>query len=269
MQKADSLYNRIVSWLWYLLVLVLPFTSVPLVSKFTRSSDVAPASGIFLFLLIIIWFIPFVIKKGCIPQQTIPIIVFFTFAVFTTALSFFVYSPAYKDNPVTAAALKGLVTLLIGVSFYLVASTILRDQTMIKKTFQVVNLSGAVFIVWSILQIIVSIFFWERIGTFRTIQSLMSTGGFFIRRASGFALEPSWLAHMLNIIYLPYWLAATVEGTTAHRFKIWKISVENILLAGGVLCLVLTFSRVGWCAFLLYGFLLILFASISGLSIGS
>ena len=70
------------------------------------------------------------------------------------------------------------------------------------------------------------------------------------QRVTGFALEPSWLAHQLNMLYLPFWISASVTGYSSHSFRLRKISFENILLIGGVLALGLTLSRVGFAAFL-------------------
>ncbi|MFQ5615944.1 MAG: O-antigen ligase family protein, partial [Anaerolineales bacterium] len=70
-------------------------------------------------------------------------------------------------------------------------------------------------------------------------------------RTTGFAFEPSWLAHQLNMLYIPYWFAASLQRYTAHPFRFLRLSVENLLLGGGVIVLVLSKSRVGWLAFLL------------------
>jgi hypothetical protein len=73
----------------------------------------------------------------------------------------------------------------------------------------------------------------------------------FDKRTTGFASEPSWLAHQLNLVYLPFWLAATIKKTSVYKVRIWFLSVENILLAFGLVVLFLTFSRGGLGAFML------------------
>ncbi len=92
----------------------------------------------------------------------------------------------------------------------------------------------------------------------RAIHELYSIGPLFRQRASGFALEPSWLAHQLNLLYLPFWLASAWQRFSVHRFRLLGLHLEDLLLAGGVLVLLLTLSRVGLLAFLLMvGFLLV------------
>jgi hypothetical protein len=68
-------------------------------------------------------------------------------------------------------------------------------------------------------------------------------------RVPGTTLEPSWLAHCLNVLYLSIWLAATTARYSAFRFRIFKLTVENLLLAAGIAVLILTYSRIGLLAF--------------------
>jgi O-antigen ligase len=53
------------------------------------------------------------------------------------------------------------------------------------------------------------------------------------------------------MVYLPYWLSATVCGFTAQKKKLWKFSFENFLLVFGAVILYKTISRAGLFAFLL------------------
>jgi O-antigen ligase len=74
----------------------------------------------------------------------------------------------------------------------------------------------------------------------------------------GFASEPSWLANLLNLLYLPYWLAASITKYSAHTKRVWILSFENILLVCGIISLYATLSRAGYFAFfLVLGFLFI------------
>jgi O-antigen ligase len=70
-------------------------------------------------------------------------------------------------------------------------------------------------------------------------------------RSVGFASEPSWLAHVLNMLYLPYWLSATITGFSAHKKIFKKISIETIFLVFGAVDLFATYSRAGLASFLI------------------
>ena len=84
----------------------------------------------------------------------------------------------------------------------------------------------------------------------KSIHELYSVGPLFRQRVSGFALEPSWLAHQMNVLFIPYWLAASITRTSAFRSKVWKLSIENLLLVLGIAVLLLTYSRIGLAALL-------------------
>src|SRR5512140_95764 len=57
---------------WAALVLLLPITSFPLVSRLAGGTMVAPASLLPLGWLILAWFGFYLVKKGSLPRETIP-----------------------------------------------------------------------------------------------------------------------------------------------------------------------------------------------------
>jgi O-Antigen ligase len=241
----------ITRWCWILLVLLLPVTSQPLVARFARTGSVAPLSGIFLALLFLLWFVPYLWNKGTLPRVVLPILIFVVWAILTTCVSFFHYFPPYKDISLLSSTIKGISTLLIGIIFYLVTSTYIKDTGKLKLTFQMVNWGGLAIIVWSFIQIAVNLVNGDFPHWMDAIQSIFSKGVLVRGRATGFTLEPSWLAHQLNMLYLPFWLAAVASRFTAHTIKIWKFHFEDILLGLGAATLMASFSRVGLLAFLL------------------
>ncbi len=240
-----------ISWfLWILLLVFLPVTSMPLIVKLVRSDTVAAPSGIFLAILAIIWLVPYILYRGAFPKTTIPLFLFIGLALFSTFLSIFYEIPLYKGHKVFVEGATSLLTLAIGVLFYLVTVTMIQDENKQKKTLQWISIAGALIILWSFAQAIS----WATITRYpvwmKDIHDLYSVGPLFRQRVSGFALEPSWLAHQMNVLFIPYWLAATLAKTTAFRWKIWKFSIENILLLAGIAVLLLTYSRIGLAALL-------------------
>ncbi len=41
-----------------------------------------------------------------------------------------------------------------------------------------------------------------------------------IGRITALPSNPPWLAHELNLVYLPFWLACSLTGNSAHRIRI-------------------------------------------------
>jgi O-antigen ligase len=106
-------------------------------------------------------------------------------------------------------------------------------------------------VLWSILQIVLEPLFPASKDALNQIQSFISPTRLLDDRMQGFASEPSWLAHMLNLVFLAYWLAASYNRTSVHLFRIWRFSFENLLALLGIVALAGTLSRGGILAFLL------------------
>ncbi len=245
-----GLWQKAVWWMWLGLVAALPLTSFPLFAKVLHTSSVAPASGIFVILLLIFWLPVFVLKKGRFPFQVKPVLAFFIFALLTVALAFFRYLPDYKNASYLRAAAEGVATLGLGLLFFMFTSALPNSDEKMRKTLQVVNWGGLAILLWSGFQVAVSFAFNDFFEFMRTLQHFFSTTVLFDRRATGFASEPSWLAHQLNLVYLVYWISATLNRTSAHKFRIWKFTFENLLLVGGFVILFATFSRGGLLSFM-------------------
>ena len=119
-----------------------------------------------------------------------------------------------------------------------------------RKTVRWLNWGGLIILLWSLVQALTWLSFNHYPDLVRQIEEFFSSGPLYRQRVNAFAFEPSWLAHQLNMVYLPIWLAATVRRFSVHRFRLFGITFENLLLVGGTVVLFLTYSRVGLLAFL-------------------
>jgi hypothetical protein len=232
-------------------VISLPVTSFPLFTRILHTSAVAPASGIFVFLLALIWLPVYILRGGRFPFQVKILLVFILFCILTVALAFFRESPYYPGSSLTSNMIEALATLGMGFLFYLVTTALPADSKKISMTLQAINFSGVIMLAWSLLQFFAWLPTQDVPQWMRDFQSLFSTTVLFDKRTTGFASEPSWLAHQLNLVYLPLWLASTLKKTSAHKIRIWFLSIENILLGLGLVVLFITFSRGGLGAFML------------------
>ena len=245
------------------LIVALPFTSFPLVAKITGSSMVAPLSLLPLVALMAFWWLPALLRGERLAPQSTPLLAFVLVGLMAFGASFFIEIPPYKSVTTLRSGLEAFATLGVGMCFYLVISGWARRSDRLAFLLAMLNLSGLIMLVWAFTQFIT----WKLLGNYPQwmwdFQGQVSTSLLlYVNRSNGFAYEPSWLAHQLNMIYLPVWLSATVCGFTAHRFRLWKISAENILLLGGIGALVLSVSRIGLLSFLVMVAVLILWANI-------
>ncbi len=246
-----------------LLAICLPFTSFPLVSRLIGSSMVAPLSLLPLLALLFAWFVPYLFRSGSLPYQVTPLLGFSLVSLASAAGAFFLPFPPYKSANLPHSEVEALATLVVGICFYLVAAAWPRQPKHLYFLLRWINWSGVLVLGWALFQ--AAVWQWQRNypDWMWEFQGAVSTSLLlYVDRVNGFAYEPSWLAHQLNMLYLPLWLSAVVHGFTAHRLRLWKIHMEHLLLVGGLAALVLSVSRIGWLTFLVMAAYLILLLSL-------
>jgi O-antigen ligase len=245
----NHLYEKGGKWVWAGLLILLPVTSMPLVRDLVRSSTVAAPSVVLLGFLLAGWLIPYLVKGGRLPLQTVPLLAFFCAVILSFGVSLMLPQPPLKDVNPLSHSITAVVTLVIGLGFFLLPSLMVREEDYLRQTLRWINLGGMLILGWSFFQAAI----WFGQGHYwnwmRDIQDVFSLGPLYRGRVTGLALEPSWLAHQLNMLYLPLWLASTVQKFSAYRFRLAGLTVENLLAVGGGLTLALSFSRIGWLGF--------------------
>jgi O-antigen ligase len=231
------------------LLVLLPFTSFPLVSRLFGGTKVAPLSAIPLLLLT-----PFLlnklIKDPKLPSDAYPLYLFFLVAALVSALATFRVLPTFRDIAPWENGLEALLTLIVGIAFYLVPSFFINDERQLRQAIRWISLGGVIILVACIVQTISWLVLKDYPDILSKMQELVSSGRLYKRRLTGVALEPSWLAHQLNVLYLPLWLGLSFSKVSSFRLRVInKFTIENFLLLGGLTSLFLSFSRIGWLTF--------------------
>lgn len=252
----QSMRIRLTKWLEYasviimtLVILLLPVTTQPVLSRLMGYSLVAPPSIILIALVGVIWLPIFFIKGGKLPAETRPFIAFILVALFSSLTAFFIKFPVYQNFTVMDTEKEALLTFLIAIAVYFLFAVWFRTSKHLKFAAILFNVSGLILVSWCLAQLYVILVrggeypgWMVRIQFHASVRSLLDHT--FLTRIGGFAYEPSWLAHQLNILFIPFWFAATVTGYSSVR-KLGRVSMENILLVGAILALVFSFSRIG------------------------
>ena len=249
--NLPKLYDQLSKILWYGLILLLPITSFPLIVRLVGSDVVGLPSGVVLLLLVVVWYMPWLMKNRRFPRVYAPLLAFIMAALLSTMLALLRWVPFVSSGAVAGEGVKALVTLAVGAGMFFIGVEWLRQPGQIQTTLRLLNYSALAVLCWSLVQAIVYV----RSGAFPAwiypIQGFISAGRLYELRVTGLALEPSWYAHQLNMLYLPYWFAASIHGYSAHRRRfLRRFSWENGLLLLGLAGLVMTRSRVGYLAFL-------------------
>lgn len=256
--RDESWFNIRRWWKWLLVVLWaaamigLPLTSFPPITKLTGAT-VAPFSAIPIGLLGLIWFVFYVYKRGKLPREIVPFLVFVLFVIALAAYAFFEVEGYFRNKPLFSQTIRSFIPLGIGLICVLVTSAWHNDTKGLRRSLQLIHSGGFLLLLWSVAQAVIVFRFNYHYPPFMdAIKNALATqsnlGG--NPRLAGLTWEASWFAHQLNMLYLPLWLAATYQRTTVFP-RIWKISVENIFLVFGMGVLFLSSPRIGGAACML------------------
>jgi hypothetical protein len=247
----NVIYKKVPKFLWVCLLLFIPVTSFPLIARYTGYASVSPLSVVPLIFIILLWFIPYVFRRGRLPVIVIPILLFVVFAILSCLRAPFLEIYSYKGQSVTDREIRALITLFIGISFYLVASSFPKTVDDLRLSFRWIYIGAGIMFLWSTVQIFrLPYSFNPQPDSLKAFHSLFATTELFRYRVTGMAYEPSWLADQLTILYLPLWIGSVVKGYTVFNFKIWKIPIELFLLFWGSIILFFSYSRIGLLAFI-------------------
>jgi hypothetical protein len=255
--NARRVLHSFIDISWAAFLICLPFTSFPLFEKYL-GSIVSPLSAVPLLFLILAWFIPYILNHGKIPRESLPLILFTLAAVASSALAFFIDVPSLKGKNVPDQEIRALLTLALGLAFYLTVASFPKDGEHFNKTLRWIHIGGVILILWSLGQVYFMIFKSGRLPDwYLQLQGIVSskTPGlkYILYRLTGLAYEASWVSLQLMILYIPLWLSSTVQSISVFKVRLLRLTVENILLIAGFIIFFFTSPRISLIGLFLVG----------------
>ena len=176
------------------------------------------------------------------PGLFIPLGAFVLFIVLSSSIGILTNPVPLYGQDYTSRTVRALVTMLIGLIFFLSAVWMNRTEEDFRFTLKWLLVGLCFNIAWSAVQ--AAAFYtgllekdmvaeWQLAFSMRQLDNT--------RRISGLAFEPAWLAGQLATIYLPFLFAAVLINfrLTLNRW------LEPVLLALTLLLLLATYSRGG------------------------
>ena len=255
MKKISPAYEYFLELVWSITLIGLPLTSFPGFARLTKSI-VTPFSSFPAFILLIMWFIPYILRRGKLPVEGKPIFIFIFIAIATSARAFFIHVPDIKNLAVTGQELRALFSLGIGIAFFFIFAAWPKSSKQLSKALQWIHIGGAILVVWTIFQ---AYYILRHASNFPewmyliqdrlVVRSPNFASG--VKRVVGLAYEPSWFAHQMVLFYLPLWIAAAYEKKSVFNCRILGLSLENILLVIGLCEFYMCSPRVSLISFLL------------------
>ncbi len=241
--------KKILDITWIIFLLVMPISSFRPLSQLMGGTNVAPLAIIPTVVIIFLFWLPSFFKSGKkLPYQVKPLLLFFLVGCFSTLLVSFRNVPTFQGFSLKLNIVEVFITFAMGVSYYLVTIFMVKNKNELHQTLRWISISGIILMAYSWLQVITWLVFRNYPGWMFSLNAFISSSGkLFEHRASGLAFEPSWLAHQLNIIFIPLWFGLSISGQSVFKKKIFgKIQVEKFLFLFSIATLFITFSRIGW-----------------------
>ncbi len=236
--------EKLLRILWGAALLTLPVTSFrwfPFLGEatFVRPLALYPLAILLPFLLIYSW-------RGKIKLNwsgaLILLGVLVLFIIAATSFGLVIDPIPLRGQIYSGRAIRALVTLLIGLAFFISAMWMNKNEDDLRFTVRWIFAGLCLDLAWSGLQAVTfytgllnkqMITHWQLAFSMR---ELVRTN-----RISGLAYEPAWLAGQLATIFFPFLFAAVLMNFRLTRLK-W---LEPALLALSLFVLLATYSRGG------------------------
>ncbi|HZM23380.1 MAG TPA: O-antigen ligase family protein [Anaerolineales bacterium] len=256
---SASSVTKISRFLWGAALFTLPVTSFryfPFLGETTYVRPLAfyPIAFLFPVLVIQLWR-----GKMSLPLAggLTPLTVFVLFALAATGFGALLDPLPLRGQEYIGRAIRAWATLIIGLSFFVSAIWMNRNEDDLKFTVTWLMAGFVMDVLWSGVQSLafytpllekVTVTHWQRAFSMR---ELVRTN-----RVSGMAYEPAWLAGQIVTVYMPVLFASLLTRVRVTRFK-W---LEITLLGFATLLLLATFSRGGLLIAVVASILTFLFA---------
>lgn len=212
---------------------------------------VAPLAGLPLLLLGALWFLPRFTAGGKLPKLSFPLLAFFAMAALSTAVAAMRgVLPDLGVEPI-GWEFRALLTLGAGVGFHLVAATLPGSEDGLKTSLRWLYMGGVLMLLWSSVQAYFVLTGQAFPEILKELHVQLSARPLLPDRVTGTAFEPSWLANLMMVLYMPLWIASVLTRFSAYRRRIAGASVETLLLVWGAIVLYLSLSRIGLASALL------------------
>jgi hypothetical protein len=236
--------NKLTYILWGLALLTLPVTSFRWFPFLGNSAMVRPLALYPLALLLLLLLVQAWRKQTKLnwANAFIPLGAFLLFVFVATILGALTDPIPMRGQGYFDRSIRALATLLIGVSFFVSAVWMNKNEADLRFTVTWIFAGLCLNLAWSGLQAVTfytglldkeMVTHWQLAFSMR---ELVRTN-----RISGLAYEPAWLAGQLATVYMPFLFAAILT-----KFRLTRVSwLEPALLALSTLVLLATYSRGG------------------------
>jgi O-antigen ligase len=195
-----------------------------------------------LIILIIIDLIPALLRGDKWPSATLPLVLFFLATLVSTVIALVDHPDALMGQTAPERAIRGLVTVGVGITTYVVCLNRLRTDDDFRWSVRWLLLGFSLALALGLLQYSRITLRWPYYVHLNSFHRLISVRDVHTLRVTGMAYEPSWFADQLSVLVLPLLFAGILTGYRIFgRSVVWQV----VGLAAAGMVLVGTYSRGG------------------------
>jgi len=232
---------------WALFWLCLPVTSFRYFpAGIGGGTLVRPLSLFPLLLLLPLATLPRLWRRP-VPKTLLCLLPFVVAVLASAATSFLLGIEPVLGVSVSDRVLRALITLAIGLSFYLTVAIYPSSHAELRSALRWMFIGFSLAFVWGSLQTVYILHFNRSyFDLLNHLQKAFSLRKLFPTRISGPTYEPNWFAEQINLLLIPWLLAAVLSGRSIFTWRWRNFTIEWLLLAWAVILIAFTFSRAGY-----------------------
>ncbi len=251
--------------LWAVFLVALPVTSFPFFPQAMGGEAlVRPLSLYPLILLLPLVTLPGLFRKS-LPRTLLAFVPFVALALVSSLVSLTQGIEPALGISVDSRVLRAVLTLGIGVAFYLTAVLLPRSSEDLRFTLRWLYIGFAIAMLWGTLQAFYVVNFSPQyFNQIQHFQDFISVRKLLRNRVSGMTYEPNWFAEQITFLLLPFLLSSVLSGYSVFRWRWRFLRLEWFLLAWAIALLPFTFSRAGVLNLVVLVFVGVLFLRLPG-----
>jgi hypothetical protein len=251
--------------LWAAFLVALPVTSFPFFPQAMGGEAlVRPLSLYPLILLLPLVTLPGLFRKS-LPRTLLAFVPFVALALVSSLVSLTQGIEPALGISVDSRVFRAVITLGIGIAFYLTAVLLPRSSEDLRFTLRWLYIGFAIAMLWGTLQAVYVVNFSPQyFNQIQHFQDFISVRKLIRNRISGMTYEPNWFAEQITFLLLPFLLSSVLSGYSAFRWRWRFLRLEWFLFAWAIALLPFTFSRAGVLNLVVLVFVGVLFLRLPG-----
>lgn len=241
---------------WVLLLVTLPITNFPFFPPVMGGEALVRPFALYPLMVLLVLAVITQTFKHKLPRTLLPLLAFALFATTSSLLALLRFIPPTAGVFVEERILRALITLSIGMAFFLAVALMPQNIGDLRAALRWVYAGAFLALTWGSLQAVNILHFNQQwFDLLSSLQRYIANRHLFVERISGMTYEPNWFAEQILLLWFPWLFASVLWDYSVFRWRWKRVTIEWLLLGWSILLLPFTSSRAGLLNLAITGFL--------------